>query len=82
MAGAPKGNTNSCLGNRLWTNSLRRTIAQGEGDMLRKIADKLVDKALAGDIWAIKELGDRLDGKAVRGIEAKHEGGIIVRINK
>jgi hypothetical protein len=30
---------------------------------LRRIADKLVDAALAGEAWAVKEVMDRIDGK-------------------
>jgi hypothetical protein len=63
-AGAPEGNTNSSRDNRLWRNTIQRAIAQGNGERLRAIAEKLLDKAAEGDMAAIKELGDRLDGKA------------------
>ena len=43
-------------------------IADAEGDFkrLRTIAEKLVDKAEDGDIHAIKEVADRLDGKVAQ----------------
>ena len=41
---------------------------------LRLLARKLVDKALGGDVMAMREIGDRLDGKAVQGVEV---GGTI-----
>lgn len=63
MAGT-EGNTNSSKDNRLWRNTIMRAIAQGDAERLRKIAETLLDKAAEGDMAAIKELGDRLDGKA------------------
>lgn len=48
--------------------------ATGDGDKkkLRALADKLVEKALEGDVSAIKEIGDRIDGKPKQQIE--HSG--------
>ena len=66
MAGAPEGNTNSNLDNRLWANTIRRAVLQSDAERLRKIAEALLDKAAEGDISAIKEMGDRLDGKSVQ----------------
>ena len=37
--------------------------------VFRVIAEKLAEKAEQGDIQAIREVGDRLDGKAVQAIE-------------
>lgn len=43
--------------------------AHDEGrDKLRAVADKLVELAVGGDIQAIKEVADRLDGKVPQGI--------------
>jgi hypothetical protein len=80
MAGAPEGNTNSNKDNRLWANTIRRAIAQSDGSRLRKIAEALLDKAAEGDISAIRELGDRLDGKATQPIEGKVDQSITVEI--
>jgi hypothetical protein len=66
---APEGNTNSSKENRLWANTIRRAIVQSDGERLRKIAEKLIDMAADGDLQAIKELGDRLDGKATNSVE-------------
>ena len=63
---APEGNTNSNKNNRLWADTIRRACIQADGAKLRAIADKLIEKAAEGDIQAIKELGDRLDGKAAQ----------------
>lgn len=35
-----------------------------QGQALRAIADKLVEIALTGEQWAVKEIIDRVDGKA------------------
>lgn len=78
MAGAPKGNTNSSKTNRLWGDTIRRVLVQGDGKKMRAIAEKLVEMAMAGDMAAIRELGDRIDGKAIQAIEGTGEGGAIV----
>lgn len=48
---------------------MRRVAAQSP-EKLRRIAEALYDKAADGDVAAIKEMGDRLDGKAIQAIEA------------
>ena len=50
---------------------LALAIQGTKGDMaeLRSIAKKLVAKAKGGDIQAIKEVADRLDGKVPQGNE-------------
>lgn len=73
MAGAPEGNTNSNINNRLWANTIRRAVLAADATKLRAIADKLIDLAAEGDMQAIKELGDRLDGKSMQSIEQKTE---------
>jgi hypothetical protein len=60
-----KGNTHSSKNNRLWAETLRRAVIQSDAERLRQIAEALLDKAASGDVSAIKELGDRLDGKAI-----------------
>jgi hypothetical protein len=65
MAGAPIGNQNAKEG-RIWRDALRRALLADDGKRLRKIADALVDKAEEGDVAAIREIGDRMDGKAAQ----------------
>jgi hypothetical protein len=60
-----KGNTHSSKNNRLWAETLRRAVIQSDAERLRQIAEALLDKAASGDVSAIKELGDRIDGKSV-----------------
>lgn len=73
--GAPVGNTNSSAENRLWGSTIRRAIAQGDAERLRRIAEALLAKAEEGDLQAIKELGDRLDGKSPQAVEMSGPNG-------
>lgn len=66
------GNANS--GRRAekpFRDALRMEIAEaGENSRaLRNIAKKLIAQAEAGDMQAIKEFADRLDGKAVQQLD-------------
>jgi hypothetical protein len=70
--GAPEGNQNARKG-RLFEQALTREIKQrdlrdGDGETLRKIAAKLVDKATEGDLMAVKDVRDTLDGKPAQAI--------------
>lgn len=51
-------------------------------DALEVIAGKLIEAAQAGEQWAIKELADRLDGKAVQQIDATVDANLTVEIVK
>lgn len=75
--GAPKGNTNSSKNNRLWADTIRRALVQGKGERIRNIAEKLVTMAEEGSIMAMKEIGDRIDGKSIQAIEGTGEDGAI-----
>ena len=65
-AGAPLGNNNPFKG-KLWRAAINNALEiRGRGarmDALVKIADKLISLAHLGSMPAIRELGDRLDGK-------------------
>ena len=81
-AGAPIGNQNSIKSNRLWAETIKRVVVQGDGETLRRVAEALVLKAQEGDIAAIRELGDRLDGKSVATTELSGTDGapMMVRV--
>lgn len=71
--GAPKGNQNAKRG-ALWREAIRAMSARLEHDLkprtnLERAAAALWGKAMDGDVSALKELGDRVDGKAVQSIE-------------
>ena len=75
--GAPKGNQNNKKG-RLFYEQLRKELVQEDKVKLRKIANKLVQAAEEGEAWAIKEIIDRVDGKAIQSTEISGvDGGAI-----
>ena len=71
--GAPAGNTNATK-NKVWRDAIRRQVAQFKdkdrgikmGQVLNAIAKKVFDMGLDGDEFAIREIGNRLDGKPVQ----------------
>lgn len=65
-AEANQGNTHSSKINRLMNETLKRILIQNEGLRARTIAEALVTKAEDGDVPAIKEVFDRVDGKVVQ----------------
>ena len=62
---------------KIWSDAVHRAVKRkqdGKADRnLERLADKLVAEGIAGNVQAIKEIGDRLDGKSVQGIA--NEGG-------
>jgi hypothetical protein len=67
---------------RPFLNALRMEIARAEDDNdfrhLRKIARKLLEVAAGGDILAIRELADRLDGRVPHRVAGDPEEPIEV----
>lgn len=58
-----------------WRDMLDRAIASDDSKRLRAAAEALLDAAAAGDLPAIKELADRLDGKPSQQIVATDQEG-------
>jgi hypothetical protein len=71
--GAPVGNQNAAK-SRLFYDKLRLVLVQ-EPHRLRSIAEQLVTQAEAGEPWAIKEIIDRVDGKAVQATTIENADG-------
>ncbi len=69
--GAPVGNSNATKA-KPWADAIKRALARreqtGSGADLNALADKLIDSAAEGDMAALKELGDRLDGKPAQAL--------------
>lgn len=61
--GAPIGNKNA-VKNRIWSDAIRKAVLQGK--RLDKLAEAIITAAEGGDITALKEIGDRLEGKATQ----------------
>ena len=69
---APVGNQNGAKG-RAWSEAVRRAIRAKYGveweEALQTLAGRLVDEADKGDLTALKEVGDRLDGKPSQALD-------------
>lgn len=80
---APLGNKNA-VKNRPWAEVINRALIQGDGQRLRSIAEKLLTLAENGDIQALKEVGDRLDGKPAQQVQLSGdaEAPIVQRIEQ
>jgi hypothetical protein len=85
--GAPVGNKNGAKG-KTWADAIRKALAQYADDTverkeaLHKIALKVVEKALSGDTAAVKEIGDRLDGKPAQTIMGDDDSPLTITIVK
>jgi len=70
--GRPAGSPNTT---KPWADAIRRAVHRtsedGKTKRLDLLADVLVVSGLAGDVHALKEIGDRLDGKARLNIDAR-----------
>ena len=64
--GRPIGSVNR---EKPFTDMLRVALLSGGGRRLRVIAEALAEKAEQGDLQAIQQIGDRLDGKPSQAIE-------------
>jgi len=58
---------------KLWRDAImiavKRDAIGGGGKYLDKLARALLDKAAEGDVAALREVGDRLDGKPTQALE-------------
>jgi hypothetical protein len=79
--GAPVGNQNGKKG-KLFYNQLRVALVQEDSRRLRTIADKLVKAAEQGEPWAVKEIMDRVDGKAVQSTEISGIDGEAIELKQ
>jgi hypothetical protein len=56
---------------KLWKDAIRIAALRPDADGRKKlavIADKLVEAAMGGDVAAMREIGDRLDGKPAQAL--------------
>ena len=61
-------------------DALRLEIAAAGEDhkALRKVAQALLTKAAAGDVHAIREIGDRMDGKVAQAVVGDDRSGPLM----
>lgn len=65
--------------------AIKEAIQGEDRTKLRAVADALVEKAMGGDVSAIKEVADRIDGKvpqAVIGDEESDPINLVTRIER
>ena len=76
------GNPNGRPKTKPFREAIQRALeaAGDDKEMLRKVAAALVEKAMAGDIPAIKEIADRMDGKVAQAIIGGDEEDPEIRI--
>ena len=70
---APIGNSNAVKG-KMFYDRLRKALTQ-EPHRLEKIVGQLITQAEMGEAWAVKEIIDRLDGKAVQTNQVENADG-------
>ena len=75
----PKG----AKSDKLWRDAVMRAVKRRESgkdpQAIERLADKLVARGLEGDVSALREIGDRLDGKPVQGLEHDVKPGANVK---
>jgi hypothetical protein len=80
MAGV-KGRSGKKL-DSIWSDAIRKAVSDLDGGQkkVNKLAEKLVSQGLQGDIGALKEIGDRLEGKPTQRTELTGADGGSVEI--
>ena len=82
MAGAPRGNQNAAKA-KVWRAAIeraleRRSISRADGiKEIDALADKLVEMAYS-DLSAIKEFGDRMDGKPAQTLAGDPDSPLVI----
>ena len=68
--------------NKPWREAVNRVLLRSAGKNKGKIIDalarSLISAAHRGDVQALKEIGDRIDGKPITQVEVKAEGRLII----
>lgn len=72
---------------RIWTDAIRRALDRRTKNRTDKIAEidalaeKLLDAVASGDLPAIKEFGDRLEGKPAQAVSFEHDpSGVPIKL--
>ena len=83
FGGAPEGNQNAIKAKR-WSLAIDAALAKrckGDGiKALEELAEKLLLEAEKGDITALKELGDRIEGKPAQAITGEDGGPVSINV--
>ncbi len=81
--GAPAGNQNARRP-QIWRAAIERALERRiprdqKMKVIDELADRLIDMGYEGDLGALKELGDRLEGKVAQPISGE-AGGEPLRV--
>lgn len=81
---AAKGNQYSAK-ERIWCQAINNALEKrgkklGRMGALEELAEKLLSQCDQGDMSALKELGDRMDGKPVQAIAGDKDSPLTVQI--
>lgn len=82
---ASPNNPKGAKSDKLWRDALMRAVKRevdkgGKTKRLEVLADKLVEEGMAGNVAAIKEIGDRLDGRPAQAVEMSGTLDIAARL--
>lgn len=83
-AGAPFGNKNGARA-KVWRDAINRALAKATPANIARVdelAETLVSLAAQGDMAALKEIGDRLDGKPAQSMQVSGEDGGPVQLQR
>ena len=76
--------TKGAIADKWWADAVRLAVSRedidSDGEKRRRlniIADKLCKQAIEGDMQAIKEIGDRLDGRPMAAIDHTSSDGTM-----
>lgn len=75
--GGQPGNKNATKA-KPWSEAINRVLLANDGEKMRKLAEKIVEKALDGDVPALREIGDRVEGKPAQAITGADGGPLVV----
>lgn len=82
---APKGNLYAAK-DRRWRHAIETALANRsrakQVEELEVLANKLIDMGLEGDLGAIQEIGNRLDGKPAQAIVGADGGPVMFEMIK
>ena len=72
LRGGQSGNNNATK-TKIWSEALRKYIVQN--NKMDALARAAVEKAIEGDVGALREIGDRLEGKVAQQIIGAGDSG-------
>lgn len=83
---APLGNKNGAKTQKPWRAAIDRALAKRtlatKREALDDLAEKLLEQCEAGDLVALKELADRLDGRSVALVANDDDGAFRIEVTQ